>query len=299
MDRFALAFRRSPKYNLPRRFLDGSRVSVGSVMEDRPGTLPIPLLLHKGPRMVRRLFLLSFLGVFSVGCQSQSNPRLAMLPPPTFDAPRVAPAAPQPLPAYTAAPSKPKAPAKVASSVPRDWMPSTSPRPWKWIVIHHSATPTGGAASFDRMHRDKGWDELGYHFVIGNGTDSGNGAIEVGSRWPKQKYGAHCKTPDNQFNDFGIGICLVGNFDNGRPSAAQMKALAKLTGHLMKTYRIPPSRVIGHGDAKPTDCPGRFINIASVRSMATKALADAGGSLDDPAFAQATGELLEDTTPEQ
>jgi 5-methylcytosine-specific restriction endonuclease McrA len=36
---------------------------------------------------------------------------------------------------------------------------------------------------FDRSHRDKGWDELGYHFVIGNGTSSGDGVVEVGTRW--------------------------------------------------------------------------------------------------------------------
>ena len=65
--------------------------------------------------------------------------------------------------------------------------------------------------------RDNQWDELGYHFVIGNGTHTGDGQVEVGSRWGKQKHGAHCKTPDNYYNDHGIGICLVGNFENSNP----------------------------------------------------------------------------------
>jgi N-acetyl-anhydromuramyl-L-alanine amidase AmpD len=142
--------------------------------------------------------------------------------------------------------------------------------PWRWIVIHHSATPHGSAAAFDREHRAKGWDELGYHFVIGNGTLSGNGAVEVGSRWAKQKWGAHAKTPDQQFNNFGIGICLVGNFDIDRPSDAQVRSLARLTAYLMKTYHISPDRVIGHGQTKPTDCPGRNCNIAEVRRLATQ-----------------------------
>ena len=33
-----------------------------------------------------------------------------------------------------------------------------------------------------RMDQAKGWDELGYHFVIGNGTDTRDGQVEVGSR---------------------------------------------------------------------------------------------------------------------
>lgn len=58
------------------------------------------------------------------------------------------------------------------------------------IVIHHSATDIGSAASFDRRHRlINHWDELGYHFVIGNGSGSGDGAIEIGTRWYKQKWG--------------------------------------------------------------------------------------------------------------
>ena len=32
---------------------------------------------------------------------------------------------------------------------------------------------------------------------IGNGSDTVDGQIEVGSRWVKQKVGAHAKTPDN------------------------------------------------------------------------------------------------------
>src|SRR5262249_52623291 len=117
--------------------------------------------------------------------------------------------------------------------VPSDWIPTAAAHEWRWIVIHHSATPNGNAASFDREHRAKGWDELGYHFVIGNGTYSRDGQIEVGPRWPKQKWGAHAKTADEQFNNFGIGICLVGNFDLDRPSAAQLQAVAKLTAYLM------------------------------------------------------------------
>jgi N-acetyl-anhydromuramyl-L-alanine amidase AmpD len=150
-------------------------------------------------------------------------------------------------------------------------------RPWQWIVVHHSATPTGGAVAFDRMHKNNGWDELGYHFVIGNGTGSADGLVEVGSRWLKQKWGAHTRTPDQRYNNFGIGICLVGNFENTRPTPAQMQSLARLTAYLMKTYRIPADRILGHRDCKPTECPGHNVILADVRRLSLGALAELSG----------------------
>ncbi len=159
--------------------------------------------------------------------------------------------------------------------VPAAWVPRYRERPWQYIVIHHSATHGGGAAEFDKGHRANGWDELGYHFVIGNGTDTPSGTVEVGTRWPKQKHGAHAKTPDNRFNDYGIGVCLVGHFDNERPSAEQLQSLATLVAFLMHRYDIPANRVIGHGDTKPTACPGRalYAQLPAVRRVAANAVA--------------------------
>jgi N-acetyl-anhydromuramyl-L-alanine amidase AmpD len=154
-----------------------------------------------------------------------------------------------------------QAPQKIPISGPQntsEWIPKGAERQWRFIVVHHSATPTGNAAEFDKMHREKGWDELGYHFVIGNGTRSGDGEVEIGPRWVKQKHGAHAKIPGHpEYNDVGIGICLVGNFDVTHPTEAQMASLARLVKFLMKRYNIPRGNVYGHGQLKPTDCPGR------------------------------------------
>ena len=148
--------------------------------------------------------------------------------------------------------------------------------------------------AFDKMHRAKGWDELGYHFVIGNGTDTRDGQIEVGSRWPKQKWGAHAKTPDNRYNEYGIGICLVGNFDVSYPTHAQMVSVERLVAYLMKTYHIPADHVLGHGDTKATDCPGRHMSVATVRRTCTRMLADAGEQIPADATVTASAELLVD-----
>jgi len=139
------------------------------------------------------------------------------------------------------------------------WLPPVEERPWQWIVVHHSASDRGSAAVFDDWHRNgRHWDELGYHFVIGNGTGSGDGQVEIGSRWPKQKHGAHCKVWNREeYNQVGIGICLVGNFDKTRPTRAQMDALARLVDWLSARYRIDDAHIIGHGQVCDTHCPGR------------------------------------------
>jgi len=162
-----------------------------------------------------------------------------------------------------APPSRPR-PATTTS----DPWPANGYRRWKYIVVHHSATDRGNAASFDRSHRlERGWDELGYHFVINNGAGGPDGRIEVGSRWTKQKWGAHTGgTPNNEYNDHGIGICLVGEFSHRMPSRAQIASLERLVRHLAGKYNIDPSNVIGHREApnSATGCPGgAFLNWVS------------------------------------
>jgi len=142
------------------------------------------------------------------------------------------------------------------------WRVATS-RTWKHVVIHHSATSGGNAEQFDHQHRRRGWDELGYHFVIGNGDGAPDGQVQVGSRWRKQKWGAHCGgTPGNEYNKYGIGICLVGNFQNHMPTAAQMASLDELLAYLMTTCDIPAGSVIAHKDAPNanTECCGRVLH---------------------------------------
>ena len=135
-----------------------------------------------------------------------------------------------------------------------------APRPWKVIVVHHSATERGGAVLFDKMHKDKGWDGVGYDFVIGNGSDTKDGEIEVTPRWTGQTDGAHVKG----WNDVAIGICLVGNFETADPTPKQMEALVRLVRHLRRRFHVPPERVVGHGKLGATLCPGKRLPMADV-----------------------------------
>ena len=129
---------------------------------------------------------------------------------------------------------------------------------WKYIVIHHSATDEGNSLAFHKLHRNKGWETVGYHFVIDNGSiGKKEGNIEASPRWIKQQNGAHCKAA--QMNYRGIGICLVGNFDNEQVSPAQLESLVYLVNTLRRYYRIPAGNIMGHGQVPGarTDCPGK------------------------------------------
>ncbi|MBN1902101.1 N-acetylmuramoyl-L-alanine amidase [Candidatus Sumerlaeota bacterium] len=159
---------------------------------------------------------------------------------------------------------------------------------WKYIIIHHSATEMGSVKIFYNGHKARGgaWpmnDPMLYHIVIGNGDKAGDGELQAGGRWLSQQFGGGCCTvnkkariksfPDalraysEYFNFTGIHICLVGNFEKGRPSEAQMATLKDTVTFLRRRYRIPPSSVMGHKEAQfaPTDCPGKNFSMSQFR----------------------------------
>ena len=161
----------------------------------------------------------------------------------------------------------------ITGGVPQGWMPtSQTERRWSAIVIHHSGTENGDAAIFDRWHREgRHWNGIGYDFVIGNGTDSTDGQVEVTYRWLNQQTGAHCGgTGGNWANEEAIGICLVGDFNKTSPTSRQMQSLARLVRFLQSRYGIPKSRIYGHNTtpgARSTDCPGRRFPMAELKSQ--------------------------------
>ncbi len=137
-------------------------------------------------------------------------------------------------------------------------------RRWRYIIIHHSGTPVGNAAIFDRSHRSRRMENgLAYHFVIGNGKGAGDGEIEVGGRWSKQLQGGHVRS--RRMNEISIGIGLVGNFERTYPTRRQTESLLLLVRYLVNKYNISKKRVVGHGDIQRTDCPGKNFSIATFR----------------------------------
>jgi hypothetical protein len=129
---------------------------------------------------------------------------------------------------------------------------------WKYIVVHNSSTKRGGAKAFDTYHRDvkRMSNGLAYHFVIGNGSYTGSGQIEVGNRWKRQLHGGHMKSTAQ--NRVAIGICLVGDFDSERVKDSQLEALDELVSYLQaktgKTIVTTHRRL----NIRPTTCPGKY-----------------------------------------
>lgn len=153
--------------------------------------------------------------------------------------------------------------------------PDKADRPWKFIVLHHSATADGDYAQIDREHKKTlGFDGCGYHFVIGNGTGSGDGQIEVAARWNQQKQGVHCRNAKtHDVEDYGIGICLIGNLDQESPTPRQVAAMQALVAYLEERYNIAPARVATHKHlaATATVCPGRYFPDGALAGTAREA----------------------------
>jgi hypothetical protein len=135
--------------------------------------------------------------------------------------------------------------------------------PWQYIVVHNSGTRQGNAKVFDYYHKNVRHmrNGLAYHFVIGNGTSTGDGQIEIGDRWRRQINGGHVHS--DHLNNIGRGICLVGDFNRSQPTKAQLGSCEELIRYLRQRcgkvgnhYAI----VKPHREMNPprwsTDCPG-------------------------------------------
>jgi len=148
--------------------------------------------------------------------------------------------------------------------------PAPPERDWKTIVLHHSATRGGDVATIDaehRKHRDRSgnpWLGIGYHFVVGNGQQMADGEVQATFRWHKQLAGAHAGNRDH--NDNGIGICLIGNFDQAPPTDRQVAAVRGLVKALGERYSITRDGLVRHSDVQATLCPGKKFPWEPLRS---------------------------------
>ena len=150
-------------------------------------------------------------------------------------------------------------------------MPQVSARSWKYVVLHHTASSGGNVNSIHEAHlqrKDKQgrpWKGIGYHFVIGNGDGMPDGAIEPTFRWQEQMHGAHAGVAD--YNNAGIGIVLVGNFETQQPTTAQIASARRLVAALALEYDIAADNIVGHGDVKATACPGQHFPLMDIKQQ--------------------------------
>lgn len=209
------------------------------------------------------------LGVLSwsvgcLGCYRQVVPPPASISQPQLQQPILeAPIIP--------APQEPEVQPVTPITKDNPWKPETAARDWKYIVLHHTASDQGDVESIHESHlknKDKNgkpWLGIGYHFVIGNGKGMDDGEIEPTFRWKQQMQGAHAGVAD--YNQLGVGIVLVGNFENGPPTAAQVTSVKRLVRVLSREYEIKNAQIVGHGDVKATECPGTHFPLSEIRDV--------------------------------
>ena len=122
----------------------------------------------------------------------------------------------------------------------------TTRRKIDYLVVHCTVTREGQDISVEeikRWHINKGWSDIGYHYVI-----LLDGSIKEGR--PVSRIGAHVKG----FNRNSIGITYVGGVGlNLAPkdtrTNAQKRSLERLLKSLKQIY--PTAKIWGHRDFSP------------------------------------------------
>lgn len=115
-----------------------------------------------------------------------------------------------------------------------------------YIVVHCSASKYGAdldVEDMDRIHRRRGWSEVGYNYVI-----KLDGEIQKGR--DLEKIPAHVKG----YNTNSIGVCYIGGLGEDRKpkdtrTPKQKESLLFLLLELKQ--RFPMARIVGHRDLSP------------------------------------------------
>lgn len=126
------------------------------------------------------------------------------------------------------------------------------------LTVHHAGTVVSYHTHRDVVacdvegilagHVRKNYGDIGYHFIVDY----------AGRVWEGRSLayeGAHVCWE----NAGNIGVMLLGNFQEQKPSAAQIESLGKLAGLLRKRYGIKHHRVYGHRDLAHSLCPGAHL----------------------------------------
>ena len=136
--------------------------------------------------------------------------------------------------------------------------------PYRRITVHHSAEPNPveldgslrtsceAVRQIQNAHMNGArtqYGDIGYHYVI----DPYGRVFEARKlEWQ----GAHASGDHNQQN---IGICMIGNFEKEKPSAAALEALEKTIEHLRAQHKIGRTELYLHSEFRDTECPGEHM----------------------------------------
>ena len=148
------------------------------------------------------------------------------------------------------------------------------------IVVHHTAGSGGSVEEIRKLHKDRGFSDIGYHKLISNGKDIGgrpSTALVDGAAYPGRPEaiaGAHCSNSYGKHNAYTVAVSVAGNYENDTLTKAQRSSLAAVIAEWCLRYGIPCDRehVKGHREMSghtSNDCPGR--NIMAVLDQVVEA----------------------------
>ena len=119
------------------------------------------------------------------------------------------------------------------------------------VIVHCTATPEDRHTTVEdvrRWHLDRGWSDIGYHFLIYL-----DGSLHAGR--PVEKQGAHCKG----YNKGSIGIAYVGGIDkvNFKPKDTRTEEQKDTLVYILEWLKIqhPDAVIHGHRDFANKACP--------------------------------------------
>lgn len=121
------------------------------------------------------------------------------------------------------------------------------------LVYHHTAIKNISPEDIDKLHKNKGWKGIGYHYYIRK-----DGTIYKGRE--DEDEGSHVKG----YNKESIGICVEGNFEEEYLSIEQINALKKLSVYICLKYNIKD--ILPHKELGNTLCPGKNFPLKEIKN---------------------------------
>jgi hypothetical protein len=134
------------------------------------------------------------------------------------------------------------------------------------ITLHHSAIDSepaffGGyrrtVRGIQEFHQgERGWTDVAYHFLV----DPAGEVYEARLLYTR---GSHAGS--SEANAGNLGICLIGNFEDKPPPAAQLAGLCRLLVHVETKLGLGLSTLATHREVKAefglpgTACPGEHL----------------------------------------
>lgn len=136
--------------------------------------------------------------------------------------------------------------------------PVVQPQRISHITLHHQGetwVPGSDVAAYLRRLQQwsrlsKRWADIPYHYVI-----APDGRIYAAR--PEQQAG----DTNTEYDPRGHALVMVlGNFEDQKPTATQLRAVVDLMAHLAARHGLPPEAIASHRDfSAQTVCPGAHL----------------------------------------